>query len=72
MLGTLLLKDDNYAITSSIVEQFQSNAFKINFEVLTRWIQGKGKDPVTWETLVEVLKCIELSQLAKEISSSLQ
>ena len=72
MLGTLLLNDDNYAITSSIAAQFHYNTFEINFEVLTRWIQGKGKDPVTWETLVDVLKCIMLSGLAREISDSLQ
>ena len=71
MLGPLLLNDTSGAITTAIARQFLNNAFDINFEILTRWIQGAGRAPVTWNTLVEVLKSIALAELAREINDSL-
>ena len=38
-------------------------------EVLQQWITGRGKHPVTWKTLIEVLRDIELSALAGEIEA---
>jgi len=35
----------------------------INTEILQEWLIGKGKQPVNWTTLVEVLCDIELSAL---------
>ena len=72
MLGPLLLNDTSGAITTAIARQFLNNAFDINFEILTRWIQGAGRAPVTWNTLVEVLKSIALAELAREINDSLR
>ena len=72
MLGPLLLNDTSGAITTAITQQFLNNAFDINFEILTRWIQGAGRAPVTWNTLVEVLKSIALAELAREINDSLR
>ena len=71
MLGTLLLNDDTGAKTAAIVEEYQRNAFKINYKVLQQWIQGQGRLPVTWDTLVGVLRSINLSELASTIESAL-
>ena len=38
-------------------------------EILEDWIAGRGKQPVTWNTLIEVLYDIELSTLAREIET---
>ena len=38
-------------------------------EILRQWINGRGKHPVTWETLTEVLHDIELNTLAGEIEA---
>jgi len=38
-------------------------------EVLQQWIADKGKHPVTWKTLIEVLRDIELQTLAGEIQA---
>ena len=48
------------------------DATKINFQIFQKWIQGKGKLPVEWPTLIEVLKNIELVQLANEIEQNLK
>ena len=45
------------------------DAEQINIEILQEWLTEKGKQPVTWETLVEVLHDIELSALADEVEA---
>ena len=40
---------------------------RINTEVLREWATGRGKNPVTWERLAEVLRDIKLGALANEI-----
>ena len=46
-----------------------NNAEKITANILEEWIAGKGKHPVTWKTLTEVLRDTELSVLAGEIAA---
>ena len=46
-----------------------NDAKEINIEVIEEWVVGKGKQPVTWKTLTEVLHDIELSTLAEEIEA---
>ena len=72
VLGPLLLRDDDGAVTQSIRDQYQRDAAKINYEILRQWIQGEGRQPVQWSTLIDVLKKIELSVLAKKIEDNLQ
>ena len=72
MFGPLLLNDDTGAITDTLAEQFHRNALDINSEVLKRWLRGNDLSPVTWETLVGVLKSIGLKELARKIETSLQ
>ena len=40
---------------------------QINTEILREWATGRGKQPVSWETLTEVLHNIGLGSLASEI-----
>ena len=70
-LGVLLLNDTNGTVTQAIMEQ-HPKAFNINFEILQRWIQGKGKLPVAWATLIEVLRDIKLSELAHQVEVALK
>ena len=65
-LGILLLNDTTGTVTQAIIKQYHHHASEINMEILQRWIQGQGM-PVEWATLIEVLKDIELTELAREI-----
>ena len=47
-----------------IAHEHLNNAEQINTEILQEWLTGRGKQPVNWATLVEVLRDIELSALA--------
>ena len=70
-LGPLLLNDDTGAVTSAIVSQYQQDAHAINQEILKRWICGQGNQPVTWSTLLDVLRDVGLSDLAQLMQEAL-
>ena len=40
---------------------------QINTEILREWATGRGKQPVSWETLTEVLRNIGFGALASDI-----
>ena len=46
-----------------------NDALEINIEIIEEWVCGRGKHPVTWKTLTEVLRDIELNTLAGEIEA---
>ena len=53
--GTLLLEDANGTRVSNMEHQYQRDPERINTEIFREWLNGKGKQPVTWATLIEVL-----------------
>ena len=65
--GLFLLEDYNGAKIRALAHKYMNDANKINLEILEQWINGKGKHPVTWKTLIEVLRDIKISTLAEEI-----
>ena len=52
--GTQLLEDETGDIVPEI-EQDEKKTKKICREIFRRWLDGKGKQPVTWATLINVL-----------------
>lgn len=65
----LLLEDRIRERVSAIAEKHMNDAEKTTANILEVWIAGKGKCPVTWKTLTEVLHDSELSVLAGEIEA---
>ena len=65
--GLHLLDDHNGTRVHSLELEYRQNVKRINTEILREWVSGRGKKPVTWETLTEVLRHIELCALASEI-----
>ena len=68
--GTFLLDDRNGSRVKIMARKHHYDAEQINIEILQEWLTGRGKQSVTWATLVEVLRDIELSTLASDISTS--
>ena len=62
-----LLDDPNGTKVDNIECKHRGDPEQINTEILRKWATGRGKKPVTWETLMEVLRDIELGALANEI-----
>lgn len=65
--GILLLKDMDGTQVSAIERELGRSASKINREFFILWLQGKGRQPVIWATLVETLRDIGLIKLANDI-----
>ena len=65
--GLHLLDDPNGTRIHRLELEYRQNAERINTEILRQWATGRGKKPVTWETLTKVLHDIELGALASEI-----
>ena len=53
--GTLILEDANGTRVSNLQHKYQRDPEQINTEIFREWLNGKGKQPVTWATLIEVL-----------------
>ena len=68
--STFLLDDSTGSRAKVMACKHSNDAEQINIEILLEWLTGRGKQPVTWATLVEVLRDIELSTLAGDISTS--
>ena len=67
--GTFLLDDRNGSRVKIMAHKHHYDAERINTEILQEWLTGRGKQPVNWATLVEVLRDSELSTLAGEIEA---
>ena len=67
--GTVLLDDRTGSKVRSLEYEHHYNVERINTAILREWLTGRGKEPVNWATLVEVLRDIELSALAEEIET---
>lgn len=70
-LGVMLLNDEDGSVVKAIVSQYQLDAVEITVEILTQWVCGKGKQPVSWRTLIDTLQDIGLTELATAIDESL-
>ena len=53
----------------TLEHKHMKNANEINREIIEKWVAGRGKSPLTWMTLTQVLHDIELSTLAEEIEA---
>ena len=71
-LAMFLLNDENCDIVHILEIQYQHDPERIVREVFKKWLSGTGKKPVTWKTLVDVLRDIQLNSLAYEIDTALK
>ena len=65
--GIKLLEDDNGTFIANIELQCQLNVQRMNRRILQEWISGRGKKPVSWNSLTEVLRDVGLYALAEDI-----
>ena len=67
--GTFLLNEENTRVKIMAFEH-SNNAKHTNTEILKKWLTGRGRQPVTWATLVNVLRDVELFTLAGDIETA--
>ena len=50
--GIFILKDSSMMLVRALESQHLLNAEDITKAILLRWLEGKGKTPVSWATLI--------------------
>lgn len=68
--GIILLIDKYGDIIKSFYMEHRGNPKQITVEILRMWLKGRGRQPLSWETLIAVLREID-ETLAKEIEQNL-
>ena len=71
-MGAFLLNDETGALVEALEREHVRDAEKINMAIFSRWLQGKGAQPVAWSTLIGVLRKIGLCELADDIEGGLK
>ena len=66
-LGIFLLEDDNGVLVDALRFEHNHNAEAITRAIFQRWITGTGSKPITWRTLVDVLRECQLAAQADAI-----
>ena len=66
MFGIILLNDKTGSRVRSFKKECQGDAEDVMLRILQEWIEGKGL-PVTWESLIQTLRDVELTVLADHI-----
>ena len=69
-LGGCLLEDEGGNKVHGIEIAKHYIPLAITEEILRQWRQGKGKEPVTWQTLVDCLREAQLNVVADDIESA--
>ena len=63
------------AVYRKLVANLANNGREVSggaHEVLRVWVQGMGRQPVQWATLIEALRTTELTALANAVEQNLQ
>lgn len=70
--GVHLLDDPSGQCIRNIQWQYHNSPKIINEEILRRWLEGEGRKPVQWATLIQVLKDISMLTLAEDIECGIK
>lgn len=68
--GILLLNDKDGATVDSLSMHNQSPE-DITVTILAHWLQGQGKESISWETLIAVIRETGFKTLAADITAGL-
>ena len=71
LFGTFLLQDNDGNKVKSIERSERGDPLRITVEILRQWLQGNGKLPVSWQTLVQCLRNSNLNVISDSIETSL-
>ena len=70
-LGMFLLQDHDLSKVSALERTWQRASLPICRDIMKEWLQGKGKLPVTYATLLHCLRDADLHSLVKDIEDVL-
>ena len=59
--------DEQGHILDTIAEKYPRDPIGCCTEMMKTWLEGRGRQPVTWATLTELLKDNEYNDLAQQL-----
>ena len=68
--GIFLLNDDNGTLVDALKSEHHHNAENITTAIFQKWLEGMGKKPVSWATLIAALRQATLNTLADQIAAA--
>ena len=69
--GVQLLQEHTSAHIDDLEHQYQRNGENINRHLLQEWLEGRGRKPTTWTTLIMILHDIEKGELAEKLEANM-
>ena len=69
--GIFILDDKTGSKVTAIAKTERGDSAAVTAEILRLWLQGKGRMPVTWQTLIKCLQDTGLNTLANDIKSAM-
>ena len=69
--GAELLQEHTLTHIYDLENQYNKNGERINSHILDEWLNGKGKKPTSWATLISVFNDIGKGELAAKLKKSL-
>ena len=70
--GWCLLDDPNGVKLANIYATERGHPTKINDRVFSEWVVGRGKRPVTWRSLLECLREVELFETMEDLLGAME
>ena len=63
-----MLEDEDGHIVDAITYNYCHDGIEMmTLKIVQKWLEGAGRQPVSWNTLVQVLYDVQLNELASEI-----
>lgn len=69
--GHHLLNDDSGIEVDNIYANNGRNVQTTTAAILSQWLKGSGKRPVTWKILIQVIETMRQHELARQIREAL-
>ena len=66
-LGILLDFDETGRTLDRIAREHQLHPIDCCTEMLRKWLEGRGRQPATWATLIDLLKDADINDLAQDL-----
>ena len=70
--GIRLLNNPEGNVMTKIKDDCRGEAEAIKIKIISKWIRGTGKKPISWETLAGVMESVGLKVLAQDIRQGTQ
>ena len=70
-LVIFLLEDENATLVEQLQMMHKHDPEAITKAIFKTWLGGTGRSPITWRTLIDVLKEIQLVRVAEVIEANI-